>query len=184
MNKYSPKEKKQKVLKQHKTYEVKKMINQSLKKKQIEEKTRYFKQLLETKFRRFEIRKYKSVNTTQESIKIKAAWIILLLTSSISNRVNHLMGIKKALKMKNFLKLRKFRFLVLIISKFLGLLKRVKQARALNFIKNCFPSKYFKWRNLNTKNKRQTLIKFCESAITKSMMFSLMVNWNFKVLYT
>ena len=184
MNKYSPKGKKQNAVKQHKTYEVKKKINQSLKKKKVEDKTLYFKQLLETKFRRFEIRRYKSVNPTQESIKTKVAWSILLIINSISNRAVHLMTTKKALRKKSFLKLQKFRVAVQAISKFISLLKHVKKTRALKFLREKFPSKYFRWRNLNTQTKRKTLVNFCESTATKSMMFSLMANWNFKVLYT
>lgn len=63
MNQHLPSQRIQKVQKQHKTYEAQKMINQSLKKQKIEEKTRYFKELIESKFRRYEIRKYKSVNS-------------------------------------------------------------------------------------------------------------------------
>ena len=108
----------------------------SLTKREIDsDRVSNFKELIDNKLRRFEIRKNKTVIERQENIKSKISWTCLLIVAAVSGKIRKTVYVKKFLRVKNSKKWKVIRRFLRSYVQFLKIFRLIRERFALALIK-------------------------------------------------
>ena len=156
----------------------------SLTKREIDsERVSNFKELLDNKFRRFEIRKNKSVILNQENIKAKISWTCLLIIAAVSGKVRKSVQVKKFLKKKNFNKWKVIRRFIRSYVQFLKIFKLVRERFALALIRRKL-GKYAKdWVRIMKALKRKAIFNCVKRFLNGNVLAKFFKELRDKVRY-
>jgi hypothetical protein len=171
MSPHHPSEKKLKIDLNHQKLITSQTLAGLAKKEIDSDRYSNFKELLDKKFRRFEINQHKIVFFIQENFKAKTSWAVLLIVSCVSFRLARKTCLLKLLKSKNFNKWRTLRRFFATFVKFVKLLQNVREKFALIVIRRTFPAFVRDWVKVIKGIKKKALCS-CVERFMKGRFFA------------